>query len=189
MSLYKRQFNPVPNTSLVPTANVITFKDGVANQAALPLTGNTQNDARIAADTGVLYVWSIAASAGLLTDWISQGDIVDLKWSAIEDKPTSSVANIDDAVSKRHALHADDQVIPDQLSDLSDDATHRLVTDTEKSTWNGKQDTLGFTPEDVSNKDTTTTLGNSDTKYPSQKAVKTYVDALGLDTASVKDMF
>ena len=30
--------------------------------------------------------------------------------------------------------------IPDELADLSDDATHRLVTDTEKSTWNGKQD-------------------------------------------------
>lgn len=30
--------------------------------------------------------------------------------------------------------------------------------------------------EAVANKDTTTTLGTSDTKYPSQKAVKTYVD-------------
>lgn len=29
--------------------------------------------------------------------------------------------------------------IPDALSDLTDDSTHRLVTDTEKSTWNGKQ--------------------------------------------------
>ena len=28
--------------------------------------------------------------------------------------------------------------IPDSLSDLSDDSTHRLVTDTEKTTWNGK---------------------------------------------------
>jgi hypothetical protein len=32
--------------------------------------------------------------------------------------------------------------IPDQLSDLSDDSTHRLVTDTEKSTWNSKQSTI-----------------------------------------------
>ena len=30
--------------------------------------------------------------------------------------------------------------VPTSLSDLSDDATHRLVTDTEKSTWNGKVD-------------------------------------------------
>lgn len=32
--------------------------------------------------------------------------------------------------------------IPDELSDLTDDSTHRLVTDTEKSTWSGKQDAL-----------------------------------------------
>jgi hypothetical protein len=32
--------------------------------------------------------------------------------------------------------------IPDQLSDLSDDSTHRLVTDTEKLTWNAKQSTI-----------------------------------------------
>ena len=36
---------------------------------------------------------------------------------------------------------------------------------------------LGYTPENVSNKSTATTLGNSDTLYPSQNAVKTYVDA------------
>lgn len=39
-----------------------------------------------------------------------------------------------------------------------------------------KQAALGFTAENVANKDTTTTLGTSDTAYPSQKAVKTYVD-------------
>ncbi len=32
--------------------------------------------------------------------------------------------------------------IPTALSDLTDDATHRVVTDTEKNTWSGKQDTL-----------------------------------------------
>ena len=32
--------------------------------------------------------------------------------------------------------------IPTSLSSLTDDATHRLVTDTEKATWNGKQDAL-----------------------------------------------
>jgi len=41
----------------------------------------------------------------------------------------------------------------------------------------GKQDALGYTPENVANKDTDGTLAaNSDTKYPSQKAVKTAVD-------------
>ena len=34
--------------------------------------------------------------------------------------------------------------IPTALDDLTGDATHRLVTDTEKTTWNGKQDALVF---------------------------------------------
>lgn len=40
----------------------------------------------------------------------------------------------------------------------------------------GFQPALGYTPENVANKSTDTSLGNSDTLYPSQKAVKTYVD-------------
>lgn len=44
--------------------------------------------------------------------------------------------------------------IPATLADLSDDATHRVVTDTEKGTWNNKQDALGFTPENIANKGT-----------------------------------
>lgn len=36
------------------------------------------------------------------------------------------------------------QSIPQELADLSEDATHRVVTDTEKSTWNGKQNALTF---------------------------------------------
>lgn len=35
-----------------------------------------------------------------------------------------------------------DTPIPSALADLSDDSTHRVVTDSEKSTWNGKQDTI-----------------------------------------------
>lgn len=56
--------------------------------------------------------------------------------------------------------------IPDSLDDLTDDATHRLVTDTEKTTWNGKQDALVFnTAYDATNNkvatvsDITTAIG------------------------------
>ena len=52
------------------------------------------------------------------------------------------------------------------------------LSNTDWNTFNGKQTSLGFTPENVANKDTTVTLGISDTKYPSQKAVKTYADAV-----------
>lgn len=44
------------------------------------------------------------------------------------------------------------------------------------NTFNGKQPALGFTPENVANKDNTLTLGVSATLYPTQLAVKTYVD-------------
>ena len=55
------------------------------------------------------------------------------------------------------------------------------VTSSIQTQIDSKQASLGYTAENVANKDTTTTLGTSDTKYPSQKAVKTYVDT-GLGT-------
>lgn len=62
-------------------------------------------------------------------------------------------------------------------------ATYQLVTQTQ---LDAKQNSLGFTPEDVANKSTTTTLGTSDTLYPTQNAVKTYVDTgLSAKTFSV----
>ena len=35
---------------------------------------------------------------------------------------------------------------------ITQDTSNRFVTDVEKTTWNGKQDALGFTPEDSANK-------------------------------------
>jgi len=101
MGLYRNKFNPVSGQfNLVPTGTIITFKDGVANAAALPGSGNTLNDARITNDTGHLYVWSG-------TTWVDQGDVINLTWSAIDGKPSSSAANIDDAVSKKHSNSLD----------------------------------------------------------------------------------
>jgi len=52
---------------------------------------------------------------------------------------------------------------------IEQDANNRFVTDAEKSAWNGKQNNLGFTPENAANKKTT--LTDSDTDYPTTKAV------------------
>lgn len=108
MAEFKYKFNTrTGQWNLVPTNIVLAFKAGVATQANLPLTGNAKGDARITNDTGHLYVWSIDASSGELTDWVDAGDIVDLNWDAISGKPSSSPANIDDAVSKRHTQNSD----------------------------------------------------------------------------------
>jgi hypothetical protein len=54
------------------------------------------------------------------------------------DKVTGKSLVSDTEITKIHALHADDQTIPTTLAALTDDETHRLVTDTEKGAWNGK---------------------------------------------------
>src|SRR3989344_8458036 len=52
------------------------------------------------------------------------------------------------------------------------------LSSTDWNTFNDKEDALGFTPENVANKSTDTSLGVSDTLYPTQNAVKTYVDTI-----------
>jgi hypothetical protein len=59
--------------------------------------------------------------------------------------------------------------------------TVRALVDSPGSTdanWAIAENNIGYVPENIANKDTDGTLAaNSDTKYASQKAVKTYVDA------------
>ena len=76
-------------------------------------------------------------------------------WAKAESKPTYTASEVGAVPTARKvngkALSADitlsasdvgalpsSTAIPDELADLSDDSTHRLVTDAEKSTWNGK---------------------------------------------------
>lgn len=51
-----------------------------------------------------------------------------------------------------------------------------LITSANPTTAGDICSTLGYTPEDVANKSTCTSLGVSNTLYPTQLAVKTYVD-------------
>jgi hypothetical protein len=70
-------------------------------------------------------------------DGVDAGTVISGKATLAEVKADTDIAT---AITNSHASGSDNQVIPDELADLSDDATHRLVTDTEKSTWNGKTD-------------------------------------------------
>ena len=54
---------------------------------------------------------------------------------------------------------------------ITQDTSNRFVTDAEKTAWNAKQTALGFTPENAANKKTT--LTDSDTDFPTTKAVNT----------------
>ena len=52
------------------------------------------------------------------------------------------------------------------------------ITSGDISNWNGKQDALGFTPEDVANKVTSFQVTPDDTHYASEKLVKDNLDLL-----------
>ena len=56
---------------------------------------------------------------------------------------------------------------PTALSDFSEDSTHRVVTDTEKSTWNGKADSSSIPVKAIG---TEVTAGTNDTKFITPKA-------------------
>lgn len=82
--------------------------------------------------------------------------------------------------------------IPGQLSDLSDDNTHRLVTDEEKTIWNNKQANLGFTPENSANKGLSNGYASldADGKVPSnQLPAQTSADYTSIDNIMANQIF
>ena len=87
------------------------------------------------------------------------------------DSPTFNNVSARETVTSK-VLAAANQVIVASLTGILK-ATNGLV---EICTGADLITLLGFTPEDVANKDTSDSLGTSDTKYPSQGAVKSYVD-------------
>lgn len=130
-----------------------------------------------------------AVTPASLTGSIPQSKILNLQTDISSKANTSDLSPV--ATSGVYADLTDKPNIPSALSDLSDDLTHRLVTDTEKNTWNSKQDAGEYLTandisgkENVSNKENTV-LDNSTTKYPTNRLVKEYADtkapALGPD--------
>lgn len=64
----------------------------------------------------------------------------------------------------------------DQVDNVSDE--DKPLSAAARAALAGKQDVLNYIPEDSSNKDADESLsGDSDVKYPTQKAVKSYVDS------------
>ena len=109
-------------------------------------------------------------------------------WAKAESKPTYTASEVGAVPTARKvngkALSADitlsasdvgalpsSTAIPDELADLSDDSTHRLVTDAEKSTWNGKgtysKPSGGIPKTDLANA-VQTSLGKADTALQSE---------------------
>lgn len=65
-------------------------------------------------------------------------------------------------------------------------SSYRFVSDTEKSTWNAKQDALGFTPENVINK-ATDLLSPNNTTYPTTLAVSNSISVVSTALVDMKE--
>jgi len=142
------------STGKVPSTQLPSYVDDVieaADFASLPLTGET-GKIYVTLDSNICYRWSGSAyvqiTSGAVASVNGQTGIVVLTKS---DVGLGNVDNTSDA----------DKPISEATQDALD----------------LKQDSLGFTPENIANKSTDTNLGTSDTLYPTQKAVKTYVDS------------
>ena len=86
------------------------------------------------------------------------------KLSGIEE---SADVNVVDSVNSKTG---DVVLDPDDLDDAA--TTNKFVSSAEKSTWNSKEDAIGFTPENVANKATSFQVTPDNTKYPTEKLLK-----------------
>ncbi len=75
-------------------------------------------------------------------DLTDKPDLSDLHAPHSDDQtlPANSDFTLNGLSEKSYNNLTDRPTIPTALSDFSEDSTHRLVTDTEKSTWDGKAD-------------------------------------------------
>lgn len=158
VTLTASDINALPSTTFIPTktsditndsgfitsadiTDVYKYKGTKANYSELPTTDNVVGDVWNVTNAyndypeGTNFAWDGSG-------WDALGGSVDLSGYV----PTSTTIN-GQALTSNIVLTANDvnalpssTVIPDQLSDLSDDSTHRTVTDAEKSAWNNKYD-------------------------------------------------
>lgn len=131
-------------------------KFAIAVVDALPTTGISSTTIYLkktsTTETGNLYTEYIYVNNA----WESLGtQTLDLSGYATKDYVTNAIKDfltatqINTAITNALKDYVKSSSLADiatsgKLSDATDDATHRLVTDTEKSTWNAKQDALTY---------------------------------------------
>lgn len=118
--------------------NVLTGKDYATNSAlttglsgkqdTLTAGSNVQINNNVISATDTTYQSLVPTEGGTQLSLCTTGEKAN--WN----NKSNFSGNYNDLSNK--------PTIPDELADLLDDSTHRVVSDTEKSTWSGKQDAL-----------------------------------------------
>ena len=127
----KSEIQTIVNTAVGNFNNMLLAAD-VAARDALLLTKNVlvlvtdaTGDATVQAGAA-LYFYDFASTTYIKVAEYESLDVT-LEWASIQNKPSSSVADIDDAVAKKHA-----HVNADQLAKIGEDGDGNL-------TYNGAQ--------------------------------------------------
>ena len=147
---------------------------GTASAKNVPVSGD--------AATGEV----VLGSDTRLTDARNAKDVYN--WAKQSTKPTYNYSEIQNTPT-----------IPDELSDLTEDSTHRTVTDAEKGTWSGKQDALTFdgTYSSSTNKAATvSTVTNAinaldvtgETNIAASKTIKSWSETDGKVSVTTQDI-
>lgn len=105
------------------TSQIYRYKGSVATYNDLPTTHDVGDVYNVVAAYGDYPAGTNFAWNG--TEWDALGGSIDTS-AFVEESELATIAK------------------SGKLSDATEDATHRVVTDTEKATWNAKQDALTF---------------------------------------------
>ena len=162
------------STGKVPSSQLPSYVDDVleySNFASFPVSGES-GKIYIATDTNRSYRWSGSAYILIVTGNV---DSVNGKTGVVllakADIGLGNVVNVDTS----------------NPANIAWSASYRTVTDTEKTTWNGKQNALGYTAENSANKKTAWQATPDNTSYPSEKLVKDSLD-LKVDKVTGKQL-
>lgn len=143
------------NGSTVETFSANASSNKTANISVPTKTSDLSNDSNFPSDASYVHTDNnfttalknklegieSGAEVNVQSDW-SQSD--DTKDDYIKNKPSLAAV----ATSGSYNDLTDKPTIPDELADLTADSTHRVVTDSQISTWNGKQDDVNLSVVD-----------------------------------------
>lgn len=121
---------------VIPVADVSAFPDA-PNYATIGGNDGDGETILYTAKTSNSLSGCTRGIEGTAKSWDS-GEIISRNWTAKDHSVL--IANLK---ALEQLLTNIQEGIPTALADLTDDATHRVVTDTEKQTWNGKSNFSG----------------------------------------------
>lgn len=159
-------------TGKILSAQLPSYVDDVLEYASIslfPVTGES-GKIYIATNTNISYRWSGSVYVEISSS-VALGETSSTAYRGDRGKIAYDHSQ---TIGNPHNTTKNDIGLGnvDNTSDLN-----KPISTATQTALNGKQNSLGYTAENVANKDTDILLAaNSDTKYASQKAVKTYID-------------